>query len=45
MDVVTDPAFHVTREMEDYVSWTENSPYLVKKAQFQKEVFLLVFYN
>ncbi|MEN2496543.1 MAG: Small subunit (SSU) processome component [Marteilia pararefringens] len=38
LEVVKDPAFHVTREMEDYLTWAHGSKYLERKDEFDGKI-------
>ena len=37
IDTVTDPCFHVTRSMEDLVTWVRESKYRKKVLEYNKK--------
>lgn len=38
VDIITDPAFLVTRKMEDFVTWTDTSKIRKKVLQFNEKL-------
>ena len=37
LDTVTDPAFHVTRSMEDHITWAKDSKFRKKVLEFNNK--------
>ena len=38
LETVRDPAFHVTPEMEDFITWANDSAYKYKKDEYNNAV-------